>query len=77
LPWTVLVSFQGNNLTPIEVVSTGTAATQLFAAGDTIYKYTYSKFTDPTLVPNLIVGSSTWSDTTGWTPENDQEPILF
>ena len=77
LPQPILISFQGNNLTPIEVVSTGTAATQLFAAGDTIYKYTYSKFTDPTLVPNLIVGSSTWSDTTGWTPENDQEPILF
>lgn len=76
-PWPISISFQGNNLTPIEVVSTGTAATQLFAAGDTIYKYTYSKFTDPTLVPNLIVGSSTWSDTTGWTPENDQEPILF
>lgn len=69
--------FIGDDQSPIAVKPAAATHEQLFSTGDTIYKYTYSKFTDPTLVPNLIVGSSTWSDTTGWTSENDQEPILF
>jgi len=48
-----------------------------YAAGETIYGYTDTKYTDPTLVNNIIVNSVDFKDTNGWLESGGMSWTLY